>query len=93
MEADYIVDIGPGAGSHGGEVVAHGTAEEIMKNRRFTDRSVFKRQNADSGSDRRAVSRQDWLTVQGAQENNLKNIDVKIPTGRIYLCDRRIRFR
>ena len=51
--ADYIVDIGPGAGEHGGEVVASGTAEEIMKNQNVYHRCLFKRKNQDSGSGRR----------------------------------------
>ena len=79
-EADYIVDIGPGAGSHGGEVIAAGTAEEIMKIPESVTGQYL------SGKLRIPVPRsrrkpQDWLTIKGAAENNLKDIDVKIPLG------------
>ena len=52
LAADYIVDIGPGAGAHGGQVVACGTAEEIMKNKKFCDRCLSERQNQNTGSHR-----------------------------------------
>ena len=90
--ADYIVDIGPGAGEHGGQVVAAGTAEEIMKNARFHHRRIPERPDEDSGAGARDGQPTGWLTVKGAQENNLKNIDVDIPAGSADLCDRRVRF-
>lgn len=81
--ADYIVDVGPGAGSHGGEIVAAGTAQEIMNTpgsvtgdylagRRFIPVPEHRRKPAG------------WLTIRGAAKNNLKHIDVRIPLG--VLC-------
>ena len=78
--ADCIVDIGPGAGEHGGEVVASGTAEEIMKNEKsITGAYLSGRIQIPVPSERRKPA--GWLTVKGAAENNLKNIDVKFPLG------------
>ena len=79
-EADYIVDIGPGAGEHGGEVVAAGTAEEIMQNENsITGAYLSGRMKIPVPKARRTP--QGWLTVKGAAENNLKNIDVNFPLG------------
>ncbi len=80
LEADYIVDIGPGAGEHGGEVVAAGTAEEIMKNEKSVTGAYL------SGKIKIPVPEErktptGWLKVIGASENNLKNIDVSFPLG------------
>ena len=80
LEADYIVDIGPGAGEHGGEVVAAGTAEEIMKNEKSVTGAYL------SGKIKIPVPEErktpaGWLKVTGASENNLKNIDVSFPLG------------
>lgn len=82
--ADYIVDIGPGAGSHGGEVVACGTAEDIMKNKKsITGAYLSGRIKITVPDERRKPTGK--LTVKGARENNLKNIDVDIPLG-IMTC-------
>ena len=82
--ADYIVDIGPGAGEHGGEVVAVGTAEEIMKNKKsLTGAYLSGRIQIPVPEERRKPT--GFLTIKGARENNLKNIDVKIPLG-IMTC-------
>lgn len=79
-EADYIVDIGPGAGSHGGEVIACGTAEEIMRNpESVTGKYLSGELRIPVPEVRRNPS--GWIKVVGAQENNLKNIDVEIPLG------------
>ncbi len=84
LAADYIVDIGPGAGSHGGEVVACGTAQEIMKNKNsVTGAYLSGRIKIPVPSERRKPT--GFLTVKGARENNLKNIDVQIPIG-IMTC-------
>ena len=78
--ADYIVDIGPGAGEHGGRVVAAGTAEDIMKNENsITGAYLSGRMKIPVPKTRRTPT--GWLTVKGAQENNLKNIDVDFPLG------------
>ena len=80
LAADYVVDIGPGAGSHGGQVIAQGTAEEIMQNpNSITGRYL-------SGAKRIPVPKErkkptGFLKIKGARENNLKNIDVDIPLG------------
>ena len=82
--ADYIVDIGPGAGEHGGKVVAAGTAEEIMAcPESVTGAYLSGRLRIPVPEKRRTPS--GWLTVKGAQENNLKKIDVEIPLG-IMTC-------
>lgn len=80
MEADHIVDIGPGAGEHGGQVVAQGTAKEIMKNKKsITGAYLSGRLAVPVPSERKAPT--DWLHIKGAKQNNLKNIDVDIPLG------------
>ena len=83
-EADYIVDIGPGAGEHGGKVVAEGTAEEIMANPASITGAYL------SGKKKIPVPEvrekpTGWLKITGAEENNLKGIDVEIPLG-IMTC-------
>ncbi|MCI5985090.1 MAG: excinuclease ABC subunit UvrA [Faecalimonas umbilicata] len=79
-EADYIVDIGPGAGEHGGEVVAAGTAKEIMKNKKsVTGAYLSGRKKIPVPEERREPK--GFLKILGAKENNLKNIDVEIPLG------------
>ena len=84
LAADYIVDIGPGAGEHGGEVIATGTAEEIMKNKNsITGAYLSGRIKIPVPKERRKPT--GFITVKGARENNLKNIDVKIPLG-IMTC-------
>ena len=79
-EADYIVDIGPGAGEHGGEVVAAGTAKEIMKNKKsVTGAYLSGRKKIPVPEERREPK--GFFKILGAKENNLKNIDVEIPLG------------
>lgn len=82
--ADYIVDIGPAAGEHGGEVIATGTAEEIMKNENsITGAYLSGRRKILVPEERRKPT--GYLTIKGARQNNLKNIDVDIPLG-IFTC-------
>ena len=82
--ADYIVDIGPGAGSEGGEVVATGTAEEIMQNpRSITGQYLSGKLKIEVPKMRRKPN--GWITVKGASEHNLKNIDVRFPLG-VFTC-------
>ena len=79
--ADYIVDIGPGAGVHGGRVVAAGTPAEVMANEAsLTGQYLSGRKKIETPKTRRAGNGK-LLTVRGAQENNLKNIDVSVPLG------------
>ena len=82
--ADYIVDIGPAAGVHGGEVVEAGTAADIMKCKKsITGAYLSGRMKIPVPSDRRRPT--GFLTIKGARENNLKNIDVQVPLG-IMTC-------
>ena len=82
--ADCIIDIGPGAGSNGGEVVAIGTASEIAKNKKsITGAYLSGKLKIPVPENRRKAK--DYLTIKGARENNLKNIDVKIPLG-VFTC-------
>lgn len=80
LAADYVVDIGPGAGEHGGEVVAAGTAKEIMKNKdSITGKYLSRKLQVPVPETRRKST--GFIKVVGAKENNLKNIDVKFPLG------------
>ena len=84
LESDYVVDIGPGAGEHGGEVVAKGTPKEFIRSRKSITAAYL------SGKKRIPVPKErrqptGHLTILGAQENNLKNIDVDIPLG-VFTC-------
>ena len=84
LAADHVVDIGPGAGSHGGEVVAQGTAQEIMQvEESITGQYLSGKLSIPVPKTRRKPT--GYLVVKGAEENNLKKIDVKIPTG-IMTC-------
>lgn len=84
LEADYIVDIGPGAGEHGGYVVAAGSAKEIMRNKNsITGAYLSGRIKIPVPETRRKPT--GFITVKGAAENNLKNIDVDFPLG-VFTC-------
>ena len=83
LAADHIIDIGPGAGIHGGKVIATGTAQEIMKNpNSLTGQYLSGAKRIPIPSERRPGNG-NYLVVKGAKENNLKNIDVKIPLGKL----------
>ena len=82
MQADYLVDIGPGAGVHGGRVIAAGTPAEVAKNKNsITGRYISGAESIPVPKHRRKVDMNNTLDVIGARENNLKNIDVKFPLG------------
>ncbi|WP_340026081.1 excinuclease ABC subunit UvrA [Paenibacillus sp. FSL K6-1096] len=82
MAADYIIDIGPGAGKHGGEVIAQGTPEEIMKDpASLTGEYLSGRKFIPVTAKRRPTDSERWIEIRGAKENNLKNVNVKIPLG------------
>lgn len=83
--ADYIVDIGPGAGIHGGYIVAEGTIEDIKNNpNSITGAYLSGRLKIDIPQKRKPTNGK-WLRIKGAEENNLKNIDVEIPLG-LFTC-------
>ena len=84
LEADYVIDIGPGAGSHGGKVIAQGTAKEIMEVEESVTGQYLSGKIQVPIPDKRRKSKE-WLTITGAKENNLKDITVKIPLG-IMTC-------
>ena len=80
LDADWIVDVGPGAGIHGGEIVAEGTPQQIMANpASLTGQYLSGKKFVPIPAYRREPS--GWLTIRGARTNNLKNIDVKLPLG------------
>ena len=82
--ADFVVDIGPGAGEHGGKVVGLGTAEDLMKNENsVTGAYLSGKLQIPVPKERRQPT--GWITVKGARENNLKNINVRFPTG-VFTC-------
>ena len=84
MEADYVVDIGPGAGEHGGEVVAQGTPAQLIKNKNSITADYLSGRKRIPVPEKRRIPT-GKLTILGAQENNLKNIDVDIPLG-VFTC-------
>ncbi|HHD2769466.1 TPA: excinuclease ABC subunit UvrA [Clostridium perfringens] len=84
-EADYIVDIGPGAGEHGGQIVAAGTLEEIMENKdSLTGQYLTGAKKVELPEERRKGNG-NFITVKGAKENNLKNVTAKFPLGTLTM--------
>jgi len=81
MESDYIIDIGPAAGIHGGEVIAQGTPQEIMRNPASITGKYLSGEYKVEVPKKRRKGNGHFLVVKGAKENNLKNINVKIPLG------------
>lgn len=85
LSADYIVDIGPGPGEHGGEVVFAGTPEEIMTDEKsITGKYLSGREYIAVPAKRREIG-ENWLQIRGARANNLKNVNVDIPLG-VFTC-------
>jgi excinuclease ABC subunit A len=85
LAADHLIDIGPGAGVHGGEIVAQGTPREVMANpNSITGQYLSGAKRIEIPSKRRKPNNK-WLRIRGARENNLKNIDVNIPLG-VFTC-------
>ncbi|MBY8984759.1 MAG: excinuclease ABC subunit UvrA [Candidatus Lokiarchaeota archaeon] len=84
QNADHIIDLGPLAGVHGGEIVAEGTFEEIIRSNSLTGKYLSGKEKINLPSNRRAPN-DESLEIIGARENNLKNIDMKIPLG-IFTC-------
>jgi len=83
--ADHIIDIGPGAGSHGGEVVAEGTIQDIMAcERSITGQYLSGKKYIPVPAERKKPNG-NWITIKGARENNLKNLDVRFPMG-VFTC-------
>ncbi|MBI2054215.1 MAG: excinuclease ABC subunit UvrA [Candidatus Staskawiczbacteria bacterium] len=93
MAADWIVDIGPGAGKHGGKVIFEGTPKNLLKSDCLTGKylsgrlkvEVDGKQKSKNQKQKLQSQNQKFLTIKGAKENNLKNIDVKIPLGK-FVC-------
>jgi excinuclease ABC subunit A len=81
--ADWILDLGPGAGEHGGEVVAEGQVEDILKNQKSLTGAYLSGRMSVPVPEKRRNGNGKFLTIYGARENNLKNIDVQIPLGKL----------
>ena len=85
MNADYIVDVGPGAGTEGGEIIAQGTPKDIMKSKNsITGAYLSGKKRIEVPKTRRKGTKK-YIKIKGAEENNLKNIDVDIPLGK-FIC-------
>ena len=85
LSADYVVDIGPGAGEHGGKVIAQGTPAEIMESDESITGRYISRKETIPIPEKRRKGNGKFITVKGARQNNLKNIDVKFPLG-LFTC-------
>jgi excinuclease ABC subunit A len=83
--ADYMVDIGPGAGEHGGHVVAAGPVEEVLRDQRSLTAAYLRGDRRIPLPERRRTGSGRWLKIRGAEANNLKNLDVEIPLG-CFVC-------
>ncbi len=86
MSADHLVDMGPGAGVHGGEIVAQGTPEEVMRTpRSLTGQYLSGRRSIPLPSTRLPPQKDRWLRLKGASGNNLKRVDLELPLG-LFVC-------
>ena len=86
-EADWVIDLGPGAGKHGGKIIFEGTPRELLKSQTLTGDYLAgrKRVTVGSGHSHKTAKPQNYLVIKGATEHNLKNVDVKIPLGK-FVC-------
>ncbi|MEI6515103.1 MAG: excinuclease ABC subunit UvrA [bacterium] len=84
-ESDYVIDLGPGAGRHGGEVIHQGTVAELLANPKSLTARYMNGELAITVPPKRTPPGADWLQLQGCTENNLKNVSVKIPLG-LFVC-------
>ncbi len=91
--ADYVVDIGPGAGEHGGHIVHAGTVAKLKKNKASVTGQYLSGQREIPVPELRRQPGMDWITVKGARENNLQDIDVDIPLGCFVVGHRGVGFR
>lgn len=85
LSADYIIDIGPGAGEHGGKIIAQGSPEDIMNSNESITGRYLSRKDFIPVKEERRPGNGKFITVKGARENNLKNVDVDIPLG-LFTC-------
>lgn len=85
MSADWIVDIGPGAGIHGGEVIANGTPEDVMKNENSITGQYLAGKKIIGMPDKRRKGNGQFVEIRGAEEHNLKKLNVKFPLGKLVL--------
>lgn len=83
--ADYIVDIGPGAGEHGGHIVAEGPIEDILSNENSLTGQYLSGKISIPIPEKRRQPRENWIKIEGARENNLQSINVEFPTG-VFTC-------
>ena len=87
LSADHVIDMGPGAGRHGGLVVAHGNPEELMKQDTLTSSYLNNKKKFNIPEERRKGNGK-FLILTGASGHNLNNVDVDIASWNIYLCNR-----
>lgn len=85
LQADYLVDVGPGAGDHGGEIVACGTPDEVMKNKNSLTGDYLSGRKKIEVPKKRRKGNGKFIEIKGAKENNLKNINVKFPLGKFIV--------
>lgn len=84
LSSDWVIDIGPGAGKHGGKVMFAGTPKQLLKSKTLTGEYLSGRKKVEVANGKKAVpAKQNYLTIKKATEHNLKNIDVKIPLGKL----------